>query len=204
MPEMTGQEFTPSADSKVRGSPGLVLPLVTSPPTAVQLNSLLSLLPSPTTASLLVVLIDELPKYIVPLVPRIPIDLLSEYVTEEVLKRAIFKPMLGSAAAHDGFPAGIFVVVWDPINIRLFTRLIMTSSPFSMPHLTGNVPSSIPFPSFTHLSSAAFLSSTRLAKFVKELSPGFSNLKSRLSLAAFPRTPISVCSSSSSSSMISP
>ena len=40
-----------------------------------------------------------------------PVDALSEVVTDEVLHRAIFKPLVECSAGEDGIPAGILRAV---------------------------------------------------------------------------------------------
>jgi hypothetical protein len=71
---------------------------------------------------------DELHNIPLPPGPSIPIDALGEFLTEEVLQRAIFKPMVGSSAGHDCIPAGILRAVWGSLNGRLFLRLIISAS----------------------------------------------------------------------------
>jgi len=155
-PVMPGRQFTFSTDAEERRIP---------PPTTVKLNSLLINL-SPD---------DKLLNCTVPSGRPTLIDLISEYTTEEVLQRAIFMPMVGSTVGHGGILAVILRAVRNSLNGRLFVRLL-PPSPCPMFPLTANVPSSIPSPSLTHLSSGPSLFSTRLAKSVKELAPGFSNL----------------------------
>jgi hypothetical protein len=66
--------------------------------------------------------------------PSIPVDVLSEVVTDEVLHRAIFKPLVGSSAGEDGIPAGILRAVWQSPNGRSVLRLIVLSS-LSLSHV---------------------------------------------------------------------
>ena len=54
---------------------------------------------------------DELINCSIPGGPSFPVDVLSEVVTDEVLHRAIFKPLVGSSAGEDGIPAVIFRAV---------------------------------------------------------------------------------------------
>jgi hypothetical protein len=57
----------------------------------------------------------------------IPVDVLSEVVTDEVLHCAIFKPLVGSSAGEDGIPAGILRAVWQSPNGRSVLRLSLLS-----------------------------------------------------------------------------
>jgi hypothetical protein len=71
---------------------------------------------------------DELLHCSIPGGPSIPVDVLSEVVTDEVLHRAIFKALVGSSAGEDGIPAGILRAVWQSPNGRSVLRLIDLSS----------------------------------------------------------------------------
>ena len=70
---------------------------------------------------------DELINCSIPGGPSIPVDVLSEVVTDEVLHCAIFKPLVGSSAGEDGIPAGILRAVWQSPNGRSVLRLSLLS-----------------------------------------------------------------------------
>jgi len=77
---------------------------------------------------------DKLSKCSIPQVPSIPLDALTEFVTEETVQRAIFKPSARSSAREDGIPADILRAVWQSPNGRFFLRLIILSS-ISLSHV---------------------------------------------------------------------
>ena len=70
---------------------------------------------------------NELINCSIPGGPSIPVDVLSEVVTDEVLHCAIFKPLVGSSAGEDGIPAGILRAVWQSPNGRSVLRLSLLS-----------------------------------------------------------------------------
>jgi hypothetical protein len=101
---------------------------------------------------------EELSNCSIPEDFSIPLDALSDFVTEETLQTAIFKPLVGSTAGEDGIPS------FHPSLCIM--SLLVGFSPSLRPSLLSFDPSH---------------SSPKLASYVKGSSPGFS--KSRLRLA---------------------